>query len=564
MRSNIEVPTRITNNKSCKERSVSVRRVVLTLASLTVAASAVAQPPARIILKAPLATPIPAESLPVYVRRDAPTDPVIRKIWEEGMGRSQAAALSQVLLDSIGPRLTGSPNMNRAQDWAVSMYRKWGIDARKERYGTWNAWRRGPESVVLTAPRSKALEAMMLSWSGSTGGRPVDADVTIIRPYRSLEEYRAWLATVRGKVVLASAPRLTCRMPMQVAEFATPATMASLDSAQRELDATYNGLTQLVRTFYTDLEAAGAVAVFESNWSQYPGINKIFGSPRNGALPVLDIGCEDYGMLYRLASNNQSPKVRVSAESEALGDQPVFNVIGEIKGATKPDEYVILSAHFDSWEGHSGATDNGTGTITMMEAMRILKTVLPRPSRTILVGHWSGEEQGLNGSGSFAADHPEIAAGLQFAFNQDNGTGRVVSIGPTILPENGPRLASWMSAMPREITQWVRMQAPAMYSSGSDHVSWLCRGAPAANLNALSWDYGLTTWHTNRDSYDKVMQDDLKNNATLAAMFAYMASEDPQRTSRTLLAPMPRGPNGAPVTLPNCGRPLREASNYAR
>jgi len=353
-------------------------------------------------------------------------------------------------------------------------------------------------------------------------------------------------------------------MPNQVAEYATPAMSASLDSAQRQLDATYLGQTQLVRTFYEDLAKAGAVAVFESNWSQYPGIDKIFGSPRNAALPVLDIGCEDYGMLHRLASNGQSPKARVTAESEFLGEQPVFNVIAEIKGATKPNEYVVLSVHFDSWEGHSGATDNATGSITMMEALRILKTVFPRPSRTIMVGHWSGEEQGLNGSGSFAADHPEIVTGLQFAFNQDNGTGRIVSIGPSILPENGPRLAQYMTAMPRELTQWVRLQAPGMFSGGSDHMSWLCRGAPAANLNALSWDYGQTTWHTNRDSYDKVMQDDLKHNATVTAMLAYMASEDTQRTSRTLLNPMPNGPNGQPVTLPNCGTPQRDASRYAR
>ncbi|HYW30690.1 MAG TPA: M28 family peptidase [Gemmatimonas sp.] len=523
-----------------------------------------AQPAVRTIPKAPLATPIPAESLPAYVRMSAPTDPVIARIWDEGMRRSQAAKLSQALLDSIGPRLTASPNMNRAQDWAVAMYKGWGISARKERYGTWNSWQRGAATVALTAPRFKSLEATMLSWSGNTGGRPVVGDVAVIKPFRSIAEYDAWLLTTRGKIVLASAPQLTCRMKTQVAEFATPATMASLDSAQRELDATYGGLTQLVRTFYTDLRNAGAVAVFESNWSLYPGINKVFGSPRNSALPVIDIGCEDYGMLHRLASNGQSPVARVTAESEFLGDQPVFNVIGEIKGATKPNEYVVLSAHFDSWEGHSGATDNGTGTITMMEAMRILRTVLPRPSRTILVGHWSGEEQGLNGSGSFAADHPEVATGLQFAFNQDNGTGRVVTIGPTIFPENGPRLAQYMSAMPREITEWIRMQAPAMYSTGSDHVSWLCRGAPAANLNALSWDYGQTTWHTNRDSYDKVMQDDLRNNATLTAMFAYMASEDPQRTSRKVLSPILNVTTGQPMQLPACSAPLRDASSYAR
>ena len=523
-----------------------------------------AQPPSTPTPKAPLATPIPAESLPAYVRQSAPTDTVIRKIWDEGMLRSQAAALSQVLLDSVGPRLTASPNMTRAQNWLVSTYGKWGVPARKEKYGTWNSWRRGAAFAMLAAPRVKPLEVTMLSWSGGTGGKWVDGNVVVLKPYATAEEFAMWLRMARGKVVLAGAPRLTCRMPRQVAEFATRATEAALDSAQRELDAVYVGLTQRVPTFYADLKKAGAIAVFESNWSQHPGIDKVFGSPRNSALPVLDVGCEDYGMLFRLASNKQGPRVRLMAEAEPRGELPVFNVIAELKGSKKPDEYVVLSAHLDSWEGYSGATDNGTGTITMLEALRILKTVYPKPARTIIVGHWSGEEQGLNGSGAFAADHPEIVRGLQFAFNQDNGTGRIVSIGPTIFPENGARFASYLSQVPSEFTQWIRLQPPAMYSSGSDHVSWLCRRAPAANLNALAWDYGQTTWHTNRDSYDKVMQDDLRSNATLTAMLGYLASEDPERSSRVALSPVPTGPNGRPVAMFSCAKPARDASQYRR
>jgi carboxypeptidase Q len=363
--------------------------------------------------------------------------------------------------------------------------------------------------------------------------------------------------------VLLSAPRITCRMPLQVQQFSMPSTQAALDSAQAALDATYRGLSQRIPGFYTELKNAGALAVFESNFSNYPGINKIFGSPRNAAIATLDIGCEDYGMLHRLASNNQKPRARVMAESQSHGEQPVFNVIAEIKGATKPDEYVVLSAHFDSWEGGSGATDNGTGSVTMLEALRILKTVLPRPSRTILVGHWSGEEQGLNGSGAFAADRPEVVRGLQFAFNQDNGTGRIVSMGPSVMPENGPRLASYMAQMPSQLTQWVRLSPPGPFGGGSDHVSFLCNGAPAVGLNALSWDYSFTTWHTNRDTYDKIIIDDLKHNATLTAMLAYMASEDRERSSRKLMDPMPAGPGGQPMTL-RCGTPARNAANYGR
>lgn len=543
-----------------------MNKSIATLLALTALSSPLSAQPRR---GGPPVQPnpqgLPMNPLPDYVRKDAPTNPAILKIWEEGMQRSQAARFAQQLMDSVGPRLTGSPGMNRGQDWLLATYKQLGVTARKERYGTWNSWGRGAAFALLTAPRVKPLEATMLSWSGNTGGKWVEGEVVTLQPYSSPEEFKAWLPTVKGKIVLASAPRLTCRMPQQVAEFATPASAAALDTVQRDLDATYRGLTQRVPTFYADVKAAGALAVFESYWSNYPGIDKIFGSPRNSALPTFDIGCEDYGMLFRLAQNKQGPKVKLTAESEFLGEQPVFNVIAEIKGSSKPDEYVVLSAHFDSWEGHSGATDNGTGTVTMLEALRILKTVLPNPSRTILVGHWSGEEQGLNGSGAFAADHPEVVKGLQFLFNQDNGTGRVVNTGPSILPENGPRLAQYMAEMPSQLTQYLRLSGPSGVGGGSDHASFLCHGAPAASLGALSWDYSLTTWHTNRDSFDKVMQDDLKHNATLTAMFAYLASEDPQPSSRTLLNPLPpSAPNGPPISIPNCGRPQRESAGYRR
>lgn len=519
---------------------------------------------ARQVQKAPGATPPSMDSAPAYVRRSAVTDAGITRIYEEGMQRSQVAKIAQVLLDSIGPRLTGSPNMNRAQDWAISLLRSWGVEAKKEQYGTWNSWRRGPAYATLTAPRLKTLDATMLSWSGNTGGQFVEGGVVILEPYQTPEEFRAWLPTVKGKVILSGGPRLSCRSAMQIAEFGMPRTIEALNLEQNQLLATYRGLNQRVPTFYQDVKDAGALAVFESNWSAYPGIQKIFGSPRNNPLPTFDIGCEDYGMLFRLAQNNQGPVVKLMAESESLGEQPVFNVIGTIKGSSKPDEYVMLSAHFDSWEGHSGATDNGTGSVTMLEALRILRTVYPQPKRTIILGLWNGEEQGLNGSGAYSADHPEVIQGLQFLFNQDNGTGRVVSMSPGILPKNGERLAQYMSAMPAEITQWVRLAPPGGIGGGTDHVSFACRGAPALTLNALSWDYSNTTWHTQRDSYDKLIIDDVKNNATLTAMLAYMASEDPERSSRELLNPLPSGPGGQPITIPNCGTPTRNSQASRR
>src|SRR5690625_3424326 len=133
-------------------------------------------------------------------------------------------------------------------------------------------------------------------------------------------------------------------------------------------------------------------------------------------------------MVYRLAQSGQKPELNIIARSSGKGMVPTFNTVAKIEGTEKPNEYVILSAHLDAWDGGTGATDNGTGTITMMEVARILKEVYPNPKRSILIGHWGSEEQGLNGSRAFVEDHPEIVANTQVVFKQDNGTVAVASI----------------------------------------------------------------------------------------------------------------------------------------
>jgi Zn-dependent M28 family amino/carboxypeptidase len=198
--------------------------------------------------------------------------------------------------------------------------------------------------------------------------------------------------------------------------------------------------------------------------------------------------------------------------------------------------------------------------------MRILKTVFPSPKRTILVGHWSGEEQGLNGSRAFVEDHPQVVSGLQALFNQDNGTGRITFMSPGALPGTAAFLQRYLGEIPREITQYIRFSSPGMPATGgSDHASFACAGAPAFGLGSLSWDYGLTTWHTNRDTYDKIVLDDLRNNAILIASLAYQASEDPARMPRDRLDPLPPNPQtGEARTWPECRKALRSSEGYAR
>jgi carboxypeptidase Q len=294
------------------------------------------------------------------------------------------------------------------------------------------------------------------------------------------------------------------------------------------------------------------------NWAGGWGVNRIF-SAQTREIPTFELSCEDYGLVFRLADNDQGAVLRVNFEAEFLGDVPVYNTIATIPGSELPDEYVMLSAHFDSWDGSSGATDNGTGTVLMMEVMRIIREVYPNPRRTIKVGHWGGEEQGLNGSRAFAEDHPELVENLQALFNQDNGTGRVVGISMQGFVEAGSHFARWLSQVPSEVTQHIDLTLPGMPSSGgTDHAAFVCWGAPAFSLSALNWDYFTYTWHTNRDTFDKVVVDDIQNNAVLLASLVYLASEDPERVSREQRTAMPVSPQtGQPATWPTCPTPRR-------
>jgi Zn-dependent M28 family amino/carboxypeptidase len=204
----------------------------------------------------------------------------------------------------------------------------------------------------------------------------------------------------------------------------------------------------------------------------------------------------------------------------------------------------MMSAHFDTHSGSSGATDNATGTVMMMEAVRILRQAYPNPKRTILVGHWSGEEQGLNGSRAFSEDHPDIVNGLQALWNQDNGTGRVSFLSAGPFPGAARRIEQYLGELPSVFTRQIRFSPTGgQATGGTDHASFVCHKAPAFNLGALGWDYNGTTWHTDRDTYDKVVEYDLKSNATLVAMLTYLASEDPERMPRDIMDPLPSGFN---------------------
>ncbi|HEX7937492.1 MAG TPA: M20/M25/M40 family metallo-hydrolase [Gemmatimonadaceae bacterium] len=584
-----------------------------------------------------------ASALIVATPLVAQSDPVAARIFRLGMDSSHVQQLSQVLFDSIGPRLTGGPGIKAASDWVINTYKSWGIDARRENYGTWRGWRRGYTHIDLVQPRVRSLEGTMLAWSPGTNGKPVTAEAIVLPKFKDSTEFVRWLPQAKGKIVLLSPPWPTCRPSEDWIKFGTPASIARMDTAvaltlrewavmgdtvpgpngrpQFRADSTklYRGtgynLGLGTGTLGLRLEKAGVVGtissrtklVFANPFNQGGGggrggfgggqaaggksesgggpaaskaaagggrggfggggaagsggwgVIEVFES-YNTTAPAITLTCEDYGLVARLAENKQHPMVRVETDAQLLGEQPVFNTIGVIKGVEKPNEYVMLSAHFDSWDGGSGSTDNGTGTMMAMEAMRILKMAYPHPKRTIMVGHWASEEQGLNGSRAFTEDHPEVMKGLQALFNQDNGTGRVQSLSASGLTDMGRHLKMWYNKLPSfytdsmsdNVVSWSFRDVPTGNPGGTDGAVFSCYGTPSFGMGAVGWNYSTYTWHTNRDTYDKVVFDDLKHNATLAALLVYQASEDPEFISRE------KSPGEWPKDWPaNCGKAPR-------
>lgn len=470
-------------------------------------------------------------------------DPVIENIIKEANENSQLKKLGHELMDLVGPRLVGTPQMKTAHDWAVKKYKNWGISARNEKWGEWRGWERGITHIDMIAPRVQSLRGMQLAWSPGTSDKGVKGEAIILPKVSSKEEFEKWLPNVKGKFVLVSMEQPTGRPDYNWEEFATEESFDKMKKERSELQKAWRD--NMKNTGYANwrgsalngegiakLEEAGAIGIVQSRWSNGFGVNKIF-SASTKKIPTVDIELEDYGMLYRLAEYGDKPELHVVAKSKELGKVPTFNTIAEIKGSEKPDEYVILSAHFDSWDGATGATDNGTGTLIMMEALRILKKYYPNPKRTILVGHWGSEEQGLNGSRAFVEDHPEIVDGVQALFNQDNGTGRVVRLSGQGFLHAYDYLGRWLAAVPRDITKHIETTFPGTPGGGgSDYASFVAAGAPGFSLSSLSWSYWNYTWHTNRDTYDKIVFDDVRNNVILTAILTYMASEDPEKTSR--------------------------------
>ena len=489
----------------------------------------------------------------------------ISSIMDETYKNSQIENLAFELMDGIGPRLVGSPKMQQAHDWAVQRFKNWGIEARNEQWGEWKSWERGTSSVEMTFPYAKSLEGQQLAFSPSTRAKGVTAEVIMLPIFKTAEDFKRWLPKVKGKLVMVSQYQPSGRPDYNWKEFATPESYEKYkkesENASREWNSSLETIGLSWRTMNKPFEEAGAAGIIWSNWSKGFGVNKIF-SAGTKKIPAIDISLEDYGQLYRMLQNGITPKLKITANSKDLGMAPTFNTVAEIRGSEKPDEFVILSAHIDSWDGGTGATDNGTGVITMMEVARILKKTYPNPKRTIVIGLWGSEEQGLNGSRAYVWKNQDKMQKVQAVFNQDNGTGRIQNINGQGFLHSYDYLTRWIKAAPSELTKEIKTTFPGYPGSGgSDHAAFVAAGVPAFMLGSLSWSYGNYTWHTNRDTYDKIVFDDVKNNVALIAIMTYMASEDSEKTSSERIKLPINSTTGKIAEWPTVKEPTRKGGN---
>lgn len=487
--------------------------------------------------------------------------PNTQQIIHEAVQNSQLEQLAHELMDVIGGRLVGSPQIKQANDWLVLKYKDWNISAENQAYGEWKAWERGNTTLELTTPRKQQLIGRQLAWSPNMK-KPIEAETILLPTFQTEADLNAFLPLVKGKIVLCAPYFQSGRPEHQWKEFATEEDYLryknTKDSIQSSWDKSIHAAGSLTKLI-EKLELGGAAGIITNSWTGIISANRVFDA-KTKKIPQVDMQNEDYLLVYRLTKAGNAPKLKLQTESKHMGTAQIFNTIASIPGTSLKEEYVMISAHLDSWDGATGATDNGTGTILMMEVARIIQKLYPNPKRTILIGHWNSEEQGLNGSTAFVNDHPEIIQNLKVLFNQDSGTGRINSINGQGFTQAYDYLGRWLQQVPDSLTKHIALTFPGVpQTRGTDNVPFVAAGVPAFSFGSQNWGYGPYTWHTNLDTYDKIVFDEVMKNVITTAILTIEAADDEHPISNEKRI-MPLNANGEAQEWPA----LRQANRKGR
>jgi hypothetical protein len=430
------------------------------------------------------------------------------------------------LSDIIGPRLTGSPALKRANEWTAERMRSYGLsNVHLEAWAIPAAWERGTATARLVEPdNGRTLTLAAEAWTPGTPGK-VTGDVVIVSATK-----RADLAAYKGKlknaIVLLNPPAKIRSLKDQ----GWPGLWMNLPRRFGKTDPMQMGMRmfQQMMAFRQELlevlRQEGAVAVFTDSGKPQGLLNMSgnwHGDDRSSAiaaLPTLYVAHEHYALLYRLAKRPAPARTRVELEVQnkiTPGPVAVYNTVGEIVGSEKPNEYVMLGAHLDSWDLGQGTTDNGTGSMVVLETARVLAHCGFRPKRTLRFILFSGEEQGLKGSLAYVKQHKDEMARISCCLVHDTGTGKVTGIGLQGRAGDKPVLERELVSL-RELGP-LDLNLRSMF--GTDHFSFEQAGVPAFAVQQDMGEYFLSH-HSQSDTLDKVHEADLVQGAQVLAVSA--------------------------------------------
>lgn len=501
--------------------------------------------------------------------QQAPDD-IHARIRKEGMENSQIMRTLHHLTDVYGPRLTGSPNFKAAAEWTVKEMTRWGfVNGHLEPWDFGRpGWLNEKAAGHLVSPVKDNLVFEVLAWTPSTNGTARGQAIQIELPAQpTAAELGAHLAPLAGKVkgaiVLAGAhtkvPFQETPAPKRRSDESVLAGIARAQLAggtpagrgggpapqRREGVLTANEISAQVDTF---LVANGALVRVNDAGREHGQIrafqNRTYDTSKAVATVVLRN--EDYGRISRLLADGPVELEFTIVNRDYPEGRTSYNAIAEIAGTDKANEVVMLGGHLDSWHAATGATDNAIGVAVMMEAARILKAIGVQPRRTIRVALWGGEEQGLLGSAAYVAQHfgtaedplPEFAT-FNGYFNVDSGTGRIRTAS-VFGPQEAADILSRAFKPYEDLGIMGATASASRRSGGTDSTSFNAAGLPGIGLSQDPIEYGSHTWHTNLDTYERIVEDDVKKSAVAIAAAVYEVAMREEMLPRFTAAQMPK------------------------
>ncbi|MBV8811520.1 MAG: M20/M25/M40 family metallo-hydrolase [Acidobacteriaceae bacterium] len=489
---------------------------------------------------------------------------IVNRIKAEAFSNSKVMDTMFFLTDVYGPRLTNSPNYKAAGDWAVKRLQEYGlVNVKEEKWGPFGrGWANKYYEARMIEPQVSPLIGIPLAWTSGTKGSITGEP--ILAPIRTEADIEKFKGKLRGKIVMMSEVR---ELPFPTEVEGHRYTDAELVS---EVEAPEPGRTGLraarapgnsagppmsreeriklqekIRQFLHD---EGALMVLQASRGDGGTIFAQSGGPYQADKPVAIPGVvlmpEQYNRIARLTEHNIPVKLEFNIQNEFYGNSPdCFNIVGEIPG-TGPhkDEVVMLGAHFDSWHGGTGATDNGAGSAVMIEAVRILKALNVSMDRTVRIALWGGEEEGLLGSKAYVKEHfgdpktMKLTADqgkLSGYFNYDNGTGKIRGVYLQGNDMMRPIFEAWFAPFKDLGASTISIRN----TGGTDHLSFDAVGLPGFQFIQDPMDYETRTHHSDLDVYDRIQPGDLMQASAIIASFVYNTATRPDMLPRK---PLPK------------------------